>query len=239
MRTFVTAKVLTPLAAVGVLLGLVGCASTSQVPEVKQSGFLGDYSMLSKQGTGRADYYSIDRSANWANYTKIWIKPVEVWCSEDPESGLAKMSQESKQMLADSLHVALVGSLTNSFQLTDHGGPDVLVIKAAVTEARPSRQVPGVLSSLYMPLRVASYGKRLITGTDVGVADVVVEAKLTDGQSGQPVAIVMDERVGPKALPSKFGSRWEDVKAAFDWWANLLNTRLAQAKKGNFSVSPW
>ncbi len=239
MRAFISAKVLTSVIAMGVLLGVVGCATTSQPPEAQRSGFLGDYSMLQKVGIGRADWYYIDKGANWANYTKVWVKPIEVWNSDHPESGLARMSQESKQMLADSLRVALIGTLTNSYQLVDQGGPDVLVIQAAVTEARPSRPVGGVLSSLYLPLRVASYGQRLITGTDVGVADAVVEANVTDGQSGKRVAAVMDERVGPKALPSKFGSRWEDVELAFVWWAQQLNTRLKDAKVGKFSTSTW
>ena len=240
MRTCIAARVLVPVAAVGLLFSFVGCATTNQVSEAKRSGFLGgDYALLQKVGTGRADYYYIDKSVNWADYTKVWVKPVEVWTSDDPESGLARMSQESKQMLADTLHVALVGNLTNNYQLVDHGGPGVLVIKAAVTEARPAKPVGGVLSSLYLPLRVASYGKRLVTGADVGIVDAVVEASITDGQSGQPIAAVMDERVGPRALPNQYGNRWEDVKASFDWWAQILDRRLTQAKTGNFSVSPW
>ena len=150
--------------AAALLLGVAGCKTTRQVSEDKQSGFLGDYSMLEKGEKGAANYIYVDQSANWANYTKVWIKPLELWKSDDPEAPLGKMSDESKQMLLDTFYDAFYEALTNNFQIVDHGGPDVLVLHAAITDGRPSKPVINLVSSVYLPLKVISFGKRLITG---------------------------------------------------------------------------
>ncbi len=236
MKPSITVKVLVPVVAAGILLGVAGCATTRQVPEDKRSGFLGDYSMLRKGPAGRADYYYIDQKANWAKFTKVWVKPVELW-QPSQDSALGRMSQESKRALVDFYYAAAVSALTNNFQLVEQSGPDVLVIHTAITEARPSMPVVDLVSSVYPALVVASYGKREITGTDIGVGEVVVEAELIDGQSNQRIGAAMDERVGTKSLSSKFGGTWADVNAAFEWWAQLVNHRLSQFKAGDFSAS--
>ena len=50
MRTTVLVKVLTPSLAACVLLGLVGCATPTQVTQGQRSGFLGDYTHVAAGG---------------------------------------------------------------------------------------------------------------------------------------------------------------------------------------------
>jgi hypothetical protein len=50
---------------------------------------------------------SISHDVNWAKYTMVWIKPLELWKSDDPEAALGKMSQESQQMLVDTFYAAM------------------------------------------------------------------------------------------------------------------------------------
>ena len=96
MKTTTTQKFLTPVLAAGLLLGVTACKTTRQVREDNQSGFLGDYSLLEKGEKGAANYGYIDKNANWAKYTKVWIKPLELWKSDPftPElrDGLAQLS---------------------------------------------------------------------------------------------------------------------------------------------------
>ena len=90
-----------------------------------------------RRGIKEANYIYIDQTANWSKYTKIWLKPLELWKSDDPEAPLGKMSTETQQMLVDSFYAALYEALTNNFQIVDHGGPDVLVVHAAITDGGP------------------------------------------------------------------------------------------------------
>jgi len=237
MKTLNVSKILTPALAAVLLLGAAGCATTRRVSEDKQSGFLGDYSMLEKGEKGGANYIYIDQSASWAKYTKVWIKPLALWKADDPESPIGKMAPENQQMLLDSFYAAMYEALTNNFEIVDHGGPDVLVFHAALTDGRPSKPVVNAISSIYLPLKVISFGKRLITGTDLGVGLVEVEAEVTDGQTGQRIFAAMDARAGTKAIRTKFDSRWEDIKLAFDWWAKRCDQRLMLFKQGDFGTA--
>ena len=219
------------------LLGLTGCKTTRQMSSETQSGFLGDYSMLQPGEKGEANFIYINQGANWSKYTKVWIQPLELWAAQDPDTRFGKMSPEGQQMLLDSFYASMYEGLTNNFQIVDHGGPDVLVLHAALTEGRPSKPVVNLVSSVYLPLKVISFGKRLITGTDLGVGYAVAEAELKDGETGQRVCAVMDARAGTKALRSKFNSTWGDAKLAFDWWAQRLDKRLVLFKTGDFSTA--
>ena len=235
MKRLMMANILTQGLAACVLLGLVGCASTRQVDVNQQSGFLSNYYMLQKGGVREDCYVYVDQRADWSKYTKVWVKPVEFWHAADPESPLGKLASEDQQMLVDTLRVALVQAMTNGFELTDQAGPGVLVIRAALTDGQPSKLDPGVVSSVNVPLKVASYGNRPVA--DPGVGKVVVEADLTDGQTGKRVAAVVDGRAGPKAMPSQYGSTRNDVKKAFDWVAQGLDKRLLLFKDGDFKTS--
>ncbi len=231
-------KLLTCLLAAGLLAGgLTACRSTHQVSQNEKdfSGFLGDYSMLEKGKSGEANYLYIDKNADWKKYTKVYIKPVELWKSDEPDSPLGKMSPENQQLLVNYFHTALADSLEKDFQIVNQPGPDVLVAHCAVTEARKSKPVINLVSSVVPMGIVLSYGKRAITGTGTGVGMVMVEAEFTDGQTGQRVAAAVDARAGTKALRTKFNSTWGDVKLAFDWWAQRLTERLELLKKGDFS----
>ena len=237
MKRSVMVNVLTSAVAAGLLVGLTGCATTRQVSEDNQSGFLGDYSMLQKGERGEANYIYIDRTANWAKYTKIWLKPLELWKSDDPEAPLGKMTDESRQMLMQSFYDSFYEALSNNFQIVDHGGPDVLVVHAALTDGRPSKPVANFVTSVYLPLKVISFGKRLVTGTDIGVGKVVVEAEVLNGQTGRRVAAAMDARAGTKAIRTKFNNTWNDVKLSFDWWAKRFDKRLMLFKQGDFGTA--
>ncbi len=237
MNSALRVKGLTTGVAACLLLALAGCATTRQVREDQRSGFLGDYSML-RQGVGsEANYVYIDESAGWSKYTKIWIKPIELWKSSDPEAQLGKLSKENQQLLVDEFYAAMYEALTNNFQVVNHGGPDVLILHAALTDGRPSKPVLDVVTSVYLPLKLVSFGKRLVTGTDIGVGLAYVEAEFLDGQSGKRVAAAMDARAGTKAIRSKFRSSWNDVKLAFDWWAKRTDKRLMLLRSGDFGTT--
>ena len=231
-------KLLTGIIAAGLLLGgLTGCNTTKQVSESEKdfSGFLGDYSLLKKGDGHEANYIYIDQSVNWAKYTKIYIKNIDLWKSDDTNSPFGKMDPEKQQMLVNFAHTALAEALRKDFQMVDSTGPDTLVIHGAITEAKKSWPVANLVSTVYPAALVISYGKQAITGKAAFVGAVRIEADFTDGVTGQRVAAAVDERAGTKALRTKFDGYWGDFKLAMDWWATRVNERLELLKKGDFS----
>ena len=144
-------KLLTGILAAGLLaVGLTGCNTTKQVSETPKdfSGFLGDYSTLKKGDGNEANYVYIDPSAPWKQYTKVYIKNIDLWKSEDKDSPLGRLSPEQQQMLVNFVHTALANALEKDFQIVDHAGPDVLVIHGAITEAKKSWPVLNLVSTV-------------------------------------------------------------------------------------------
>ena len=229
------------LAAALLLGGLTACRtppSQAEMSEKDFSGFLGDYSRLRRGEQGEANFIYIDRGAGWGAYTKIYIRPVELWKSDGPDSALGNLSPQNQQMLVDFFHTALASSLGKNFQLVNYAGPDVLVVHAAVTDAQKSRPVLNLASQTVSANLLLNFEKQTITGTGIAVGRVMVEAEFLDGQSGQRLAAVVDARAGTKALRIQSGSTWGDVMLAFDWWARKLDQRLVKLKAGIFTSDP-
>ncbi len=224
-------KFLTGILAASLLLGLTACSTTHQVrgtPE--ESGFLKDYSLL-KPGKGdeaKLVYFAPD--VNWAKFTKIYIEPVELWKSDDPKSKLGKLDKEDQQLLINYFHTALSNSLSKDYTIVNHAGPGVLVVHGALTEAKKSRPVSDLVSSV-VPMGMAlSLVKRAIFGTGLGVGECQVEAELLDGQSGFMLAEAVDRRAGTKAMRTKFDGSFGDIKLCMDYWAQRLAFKLQQLR---------
>ncbi len=225
-------KFLTGILAGGLLLGLTACSTTREVRSVEESGFLTDYSQLHKGKSDGAKLFYINPATDWARYTKIWIKPVELWKSDDPKSKLGKLDKKDQQLLVSYFYTALSNSLSKDYQIVDQAGPGVLVAHGAITEAKKSWPVPDLISSI-VPMELAlSLVKQTIFGTGIAVGEAQVEAEFLDGQTGQRVAVVVDRRAGTKALSTKFDGSFGDIKLCMDYWAERLNARLVKLRAG-------
>jgi hypothetical protein len=224
----------------GLLLSLTACSTTRQQTKgtIEPSGFLGDYSQLHEGTNGQARLVYWAPDVNWAKYTKVWIKPIELWNSGDPDSPMGKISPENQQTLIDLLNTALYNALSTNFTIVDSGGPDVLIIHAALTDAKKSKPVIGAISAIYLPLKVISFGKQSIAGTGIGVGSVTIEAELLDGQTNERLAAAVDSRSGSMAIRSKFSGTWGDVDKSFEWWAARLDQRLTEEKARTSEKTP-
>jgi hypothetical protein len=224
-------KFLSGILAGGLLLGLTACSTTHQVRgSMDESGFLKDYSLM-KPGKGdeaKMVYFAPD--VNWAKYTKVYIKPVELWKSEDPDSKLGKLSKEDQELLVSYFYTALSNSLAKDYTIVNEAGPDTLVVHGALTEAKKSRPVSNLVSSIVPMGMGLSLVKRVIFGTGLGVGECQVEAEFTDGGTGQLVAEAMDRRAGTKALRTKFDGTFGDVKLCMDYWATRCAFKLEQLR---------
>jgi len=224
-------KFLSGILAGGLLLGLTACSTTHEVRgSMEDSGFLPDYSLM-KPGTGdEAKMLYIKPDVNWGQYTKVYIKPVELWKSDDKDSKLGKLDQEDQQLLINYFHTALSNALSKDYTIVDQAGPDTLVLHGALTEAKKCRPVSNLISSV-VPMGMAlSLVKRVVFGTGLGVGECQVEAEFTDGGTGQIVAEAMDRRAGTKALRTKFDGTFGDVKLCLDYWSTRCAFKLEKLR---------
>ena len=121
------------------------------------------------------------------------------------------MPVEMQQMMVNFFYTVLSNSLSKDFQIVNQSGPDTIVLHVAITEARKGRAVINFATTIIPWGIVISAGKQVITGGGVGVGGVSVEAEATDGQTGQILAMGVDQRLGTKALRTKFNGTWGDA----------------------------
>ncbi|HVU07761.1 MAG TPA: DUF3313 domain-containing protein [Verrucomicrobiae bacterium] len=210
------------------LLGLSACSTTSETRSVDESGFLKDYSQLKPGADAKLVY--IDSSVNWNKFKTVYIEPIELWQSDDPKSKLGRLDEADKQMLVSYFYTALVDNVGKDFHLVNQTGPGVLIIHAAITEAKKSRPVANLASTVIPYGMAVSMADKVVFGKGVGVGEAQVEGEFLDGQTGERLAAVVDRRVGTKALRSKFDGTWGDVKQAMDYWSAHLDQHMLQMR---------
>ena len=219
-----------------VFLVLTACATTQQASDVGTSGFLGDYSILQK---GAGDHEALRRYVNpiadWKNYTKVMIDPVQLWMGQS--SPLRNISREERIRLASLLFGKIRDGLLADYRVVREPGPHVMRISVALTEAKTSNVIMDTISSVLPTGYVVSGTKSLATGTGTYVGAASVEAKITDAETGTLLAAAVDRRGGTKGL-SGVTSEWSDVEESFQFWASTLRYRLCQWRGEHSCVQP-
>jgi len=225
--------------AAGLMIALLlsGCPTTVQsTPEAAkavESGqalppavtvFFGDdAAKLAKGPEGGAALAYVNPNAQWSNYTKIQLQPVEFWAAAD-----SKVSDSDQQMLTAYFDNKLREDLAKSFKLVDQPGPDVLTLRVALMDATTA--TPGLRSvSVIVPqARVLNGIQSLATGSYAFVGSAEGEMQARDSTSGQLLAGAVDQRAGGLGLKGAASFRWGDAENTMDYWAQRITNRLLE-----------
>lgn len=218
---------------IGLLLLLAlgaSCATTYQARHAKSSGFLGDYSQLRKGRGEEPLLIYINPAADVRRYDKILIDPVEGYLGAG--SRLSRLAKPDRQALLDYFHATLRAQLGQDYALVDQPGPGVLRLRIAVTDARATKPALDTLTTVVpvglaiSALQRAALGKTLTTGS------VRIEAEALDGETGERLAALVDERIGAK-VTGRFDKwkKWQDVRDAFDYWGARMRGALGEFRE--------
>jgi hypothetical protein len=93
------------------------------------------------------------------------------------------------------------------------------------------------ISTVVPQALLLSQAKGLVTGKPGFVGEASVEAKATDGQTGELVAAAVDRRVGGKSVTGAPTDSWEDVREAYRYWARQFRYRLC-TERGATDCTP-
>lgn len=214
------------ICGLALLISLSACTPTKQARDVKESGFLDDYSALQEgqQGQALKIYINPNYPQTCKGYDKVIIEPVGIWAREN--SDLAGIPAADRQALVNHLHGSLVSELGKHYQIVTVPQPGTLRIKTAITEAEGSWVALDTVSSFVPQLLVMSKLKEIATGTGSFVGKASGETDITDAMTGERIAAAVDRIVGAKSLTG-VTSKWDDVTRAFDFWAGRMAYRLA------------
>lgn len=214
---------------------IIGCAKTvsdqSAITKQMESGptaaansFFGPSFSLLQPGTeGQAAMVYVNPNANWKQYDKIMIEPVQFW--DDPNTTVSPADQD---ILTTYAYNKLKEDLQKNFTLVDQGGPGVLQLQVALVNA--SSSTPGLRSvSVVIPqARILTAGASLATGSYAFAGSAQAEMKATDSATGQFLAGAIDKRSGGMALSNAASFKWGDTESAIDYWADRISSRLLE-----------
>ncbi len=207
---------------------VISCTSTSGS---KSSGptFLGEYAKNLQPGPkGGVKERWLKPGVNFAKYNRVILEHVVFFF--DDTSDYKAIDTSELDELARKCDLALVNALKGSYPIVTGPGPDVVRIRFAITDLKPSKPAVGALSTLTMVSPVGlsvSLLKKGGTGSWSGSGATTVEVLAIDSITDQVVAAARDDRsAGFTARYTKWGS----VEEAFKYWGERLKLIMDEAR---------
>lgn len=223
--------------ALSIAAGLGACAPSQQARNAEAtSGFLGDtYPMLRQGGAGESLLVYRKDGSDWGSYRQVHLAPVTIWAAD--ASAFEDFSPADRQTLANRFYAVTYAELEKDYQMVAAPAPGVLDVQMALTDAKQSNPALDTVSTV-MPMGLAaSTLTGVVTGKPSFVGEAQAEGRILDGGSGELLAAAVDRRVGGKSVAGSVDS-WDDVEAAFQYWAQQLRYRLCTERGAGGCVPP-
>ena len=195
--------------------------------EMPQSGFMEDYSLLTKVEDGSADYRYLSEGGTdkIAKYQAVMLDQPEIFIA--PDSPYKGAKPKHLDALADAFRAGVAQGLSDHFYVVDNPGPDVMYAGMAISNLYLEKKKRRLIG--YTPVG-------LVGGAVVGAAQsdiakkanlqkAVLEFEVRDSQTGELVVAVMDMRGTDQDTAT-----WEELEAAALAYGRLAGCRLNNSK---------
>ncbi|MDD4893725.1 MAG: DUF3313 domain-containing protein [Candidatus Omnitrophica bacterium] len=187
---------------------LVGC-STIKTPK---SGFLEDYSEFQVDSKDKSLLWYEKKGTDWKRFKKLMIDPVVVYFHPDARN--RAIQPEELEKLTKFFRETVIKEVEDKYPVVDTAAPDVLRIRAAITDVIPLKPVTNILA-------VA------IIGVPLDMGGAAIEAEFLDSETGERLGAIVDMKMGTPLDISGF-TPLGHTKGAFQRWAKELKRALSE-----------
>jgi hypothetical protein len=230
------------------LLGSGTGVTASDPSRLTRSGFLSDYGRLRPVSWAQGIQCWRTHGLDAKKYDKILIARIIVKLKPGQAEGIDPTDLKA---LTDYFYQALVKSLSPQLKVVNKPGPDVLVMRIALTNLVPTGVTKSVAGTVVPYAFVAEVGSGVATGRPAGstpyLGETGMEMQFRDGASGRILGECRDTEIGRKyAADMNAGvagaaqtwasgylnsfQEWSYAKDAFDKWSKLVAQRLARLR---------
>lgn len=187
--------------------------------------FLGQYyNMMGPGPSGGVEKRWLKPGVNFGKYNKIMIESVVFYLAKD--SDYQGIDPEAMKELADKFDKILADKLKDRYPVVTTPGPDVLLIRPAITDLEQSRPVlSGVTSVVPIGLGI-SIIKRGTMGSWTGSGETGGAMMAVDSTTNDVVAVAEDKQHA--GFTERF-SKWGSAEDAFNFWAERMRKFLDEA----------
>ena len=211
---------------------LFGCENASrQARNVEFSGFLGDYSQLRASGDEGFNQVcmnpKLDDPEFVRRYTKVLLDPVVIY--RDPKDK-DEMLPADLQGIADNFYMLLQRELSKDYAVVRTADEETLRIAVAITNASKDIAVLDTLSTL-VPSAFAVSSLYSYAADEPGFSgDVSIEARFSDGVTGEIYKAAVDRRIGQKSFSAESLDSWQTVNDAILFWSRYTRFNLCELR---------
>ncbi|MBW8016615.1 MAG: DUF3313 domain-containing protein [Planctomycetes bacterium] len=212
-------NVFRPIVLMIVAITLASLFAGCQPAPIAKTGFLSDYSHLTK---GSWEDWGYMNGAELAKYQGFIVEPVNLHFhsyatgTTDYETG--RLSQQDISELTAYMHAKVSDAVAKSGNsVVYRSGPRVARIRIAITDINRS-----TMTSHFPVART--------TGSGVGGA--TIEAEILDSTTGDQIAATVEAQKGFR-IPLAGVRDWSSAKQAMDTWGNDFRKRLVDVRKCN------
>jgi len=203
-----------------VVIGLAVAASTGFAEDIKFSGFLGNpsvYSLMTPGPEGGVKLRWMKEGVDPKKYDKFMVDSVIFFLSDQADyKGIDP--QEMKE-LCDEFNKALVAAFKDKWPIVADPGPNVMRIRIAITEIKPSRPGVSAVTSIVPVGLGVSLVKKGTTGGWAGSGETGIEMMSIDSVTDEILVLAVDQR---KAEFEQRFSKWGSATDAFKFWSEKV-----------------
>ncbi|HBL23320.1 MAG TPA: DUF3313 domain-containing protein [Deltaproteobacteria bacterium] len=211
-----------------VVIGLVFTISSAIADEIPFSGFLGNrtvYDRLKHSVGGGAKFRWFKPGVDFKKYNKFMVDSVIFYLANDAD--YKGIDPQDMKDLADSFNKELVAAFKGKYPIVADPGPDVLRIRLAITNIKPSKPRLSAATSIVPVGLAVSLVKKETTGGWTGSGETCAELMILDSSTNDAIAMAVDQR---KAEFEQRFSKWGSANESFRFWSERIVMFLDYAK---------
>lgn len=228
-----TPSVQAPVVQPGAVQGQPG-QDQGYAPITQEGGakdFLGQYySVLQPGPKGGAQKRWLKPGTNFGKYNKVMLESVVFYLAQS--SDYKGIDPQVMKDLSDKFNLTVANALKDKYPIVTKPGPDVVILRPAITDLEQSRPVlSGITSVVPIGLGI-SIIKRGATGGWTGSGTTGMAMMAVDSMTNEVVAAAEDQqRAGFTERFSKYGS----AEDAFKFWADRMKNFMDEAHNAKAS----
>ena len=187
------------------------------------SGFMKNYPEFKPSPAGEGGMSWRDQSVDYKRFDKIAIFPIIVWYH--PDAKYLGIKPKKLAAITTRLENRLSQTFAKKFKVVNKPGPNVLVIRAAITNVVIKK--PGIFKKI-TPIGWIATGVQKAGNRDVKILNSALELEIYDGASKKRIAAGYVFRPGKKKSKKKkkYKSNWKRIEASLEYWASRINARV-------------
>jgi hypothetical protein len=207
---------------------LTGCGATMQARSVDVTDtFLVDSKILVKGGPDQALLRYVNPAIDTKKYSNLIIDPVVIY----KEGEMDANARANNQTLANNLYAYLTQELGKDWKMVTTPDPGTIRLQTAIVSADKTKIVRNVLTTVVPVGMVVSTAQYAATGKPSSTGSITGEGRLTDGVTGELIAMGVDKQVGGKSFGSMTDS-WYSADEGMKHWAKMLRYNTCAWHKG-------